>query len=351
MNLLSDISYLIFLYATEPIYGLPKWINKKYHNNIISHSGSNPRAFRHIKKNINSYYGIPTHSYYGNPHPSIIPIIKANYRDHISGHILSNMSNNPELKQYIEEHTLLVLKTKPDNIYFPDNLSWVFVKHIDLIKSNVRVMSQISSFDNSELVNLLAQLITSDINTYKHIFTELSRNPNPKAIELLNTNPDLINLDSIQKNPNPVIIEMLLHYMYPSLYPYTPSEQTLNIFNKMNEMTLCGHKLSFNIGLGKILSKHLEWVNWDVIGFNTSARDIIIAHWDKIIGWDSIGFNDSPGLVEFLGAHPDRIIFDSSVEPETIEKLSIETFAEYNNYLFVEKYNTRLARWLANYLS
>ena len=194
-----------------------------------------------------------------------------------------------------------------------------FCKYINVFKENIN--SSPKSIRNkmkpsSSLTQLPDDILGKIVEKYKELFpvkyvlrrwiplnelawNSLSRNPNPKAIELLKENMDKIYWDLLSANP--AAIELLREKI--------EDEKDIDeddLIDLEREDKISWRFLSANPNAIKLLEENYENIDWKMLSENPNAIKLLKAN-PKKINWRSLSANKNPEAIELLKLHEDQI--------------------------------------------
>lgn len=268
--MIPDILFLVLAYATDQLYKLPKWVDKKYHGKIIANSLGNPRAFRHILKYLNTIElsGLTADSdklssLYSNPHDKIINLAKSLKFGYYMGKMLGIYTNTNPLasdglthRKFTYDNSLLCQKCS--NLkYILDNC-----KTLDFSKLSMNSSPQVVKYllDNKDLIDRTTMWANPGLSDYLNEQFELfgpgiintyflSLNPSPLTLKL----SKVVSLHSYAYDTNPIFVHELINYYFND--PTPPNQKDWVYIEE------CTHPEIINQ-----LSKNLSIVEYDKDG-------------------------------------------------------------------------------------
>lgn len=220
--MIYDIHILVLTYAAEPIYKLPKWVDKKFYPEILSRSLNNPRASRALISYISSY--IKTNGKYPdwvsyelftNPSDSMLKFLSTSQIGLSSDYFAFN--TNPMAIQLRKRNTQFTRPFMIKNIcqycphinYILEYCTEIDKKSLSLNSSpevveyllkNIHLLDTRNMWENPGLIEYLISVYKT--SPYQVCYRKLSLNPHPKAKEILEKNPYLIYWHNYYANPN-----------------------------------------------------------------------------------------------------------------------------------------------------
>jgi hypothetical protein len=250
---------------------------------------------------------------------------------------------------YYDENTLQIIKKyniKPVNgfkyrlDYIINNhktlthkINWPFVSQhpssLDILKENTEeihinpiILFGICLNPNPEIVKLLDSYLDEINNEHWDLLSQ-----NPSAIDLIEKNIDKINYIELSKNPHPIAIQIL--------------ENNIDL--------ICWYYLSGNPGAIKLLKRFPEKIVWSVFSDNTSknALPLFEANFEKL-NWEQLLLNPSaiPLLVKKVGQFErndwHHILFNPSVDL-FLEQIDLDKyFGCINFHILSSNHNPRI---------
>jgi hypothetical protein len=211
-----------------------------------------------------------------------------------------------------------------------------FCKYINVFKENIN--SSPKSIRNkmkpsSSLTQLPDDILGKIVEKYKELFpvkyvlrrwiplnelawNSLSRNPNPKAIELLKENMDKIYWDLLSANP--AAIELLREKI--------EDEKDIDeddLIDLEREDKISWRFLSANPNAIKLLEENYENIDWKTLSANPNAIELLEENYENI-DWKML--SENPNAIKLLKANPKKINWRSlsaNKNPEAIELLKL----------------------------
>ena len=337
-SLPADISRLVTVYATEPLYGFPDWVKKRYRKELLRHMGWNPRAVRYILKcgKCETFPEIGA-----NPHPKIIKYLQDNkiQEEKISRSVLLNPSTDPEHIKWFKT---------------------IFRFNYQIMQQQIDITTQpelvLENFD--ELARYLSPQIAGipDQRILNKVFGLLKRehpqwwlSSNPDSIELLN-NSKLVHVCSLFKNPNPRIIKILEHKFLNT--EHEPDPVISDLFRAImdNQYDEFVSEISGNPNAAHILKARPDLIDPKLISSNPALIELLdtgIIDPDTI-RWNQIHSIKTPELIQVLENNLPRLAYTHPIIPYT--KIDMIRVAQNNLWLLVDKYKYRLINKVINNL-
>ena len=401
MGLPSDIFRLVLTYATEPLYSLPKWIDKKERVGVYLKCLHNPRAYRWIKNNWVSIYN--KKYIMKNPHPSIVKLVGNLLLTKQLVHVMCEFSHhhinysNAPIDWFAHEM---------ENIFkYCPNYEFIMksAKHNKITKSGSRSeYNGLLANSNSDVINRLIiddipyKLLNNNVgqgmlfcNTNpiamefleKYLSDESTRAKIPKdsikyllrnssdcAVNILEKYPELINYNELYNNPNPKVYELITKhkpdYMVdidqidrkcPWAYQQVKDFFYKEIANSNRAKIIISDNV-FNTDdeywkIRKILEFLIINTPPECIGFLDENLDLI----KSTINIWAVCLNRTKEIIEWVGTHLDYVGYINDDQEmycygSNSSCIDIYVLAANNDYLLQDNYLGRFPRKLEQYL-
>lgn len=313
--MIRDIKKLVLIYATEPVYWFPKWIDRLvafweeeaansykvdmqipsnnarsrynwkklvYYIPLLKHMKTNPRAARYLIDLYNS--GILSNKNHPriaeNPSKKILGYLATSPEPINIAHLAKNKTDDPEFREFANRHITNYIKqeiNKNGKIDYniagiiaegPGDILCSFQKDLFRYFSS-GIIPQDGYFSFSTESKKIAKKISENKsgvamailreNPQLIDYRSLNTNPRPEIIKLLNSEPEKIKL-SILMNPNPTIITIIDAVVHNK--QFVPDESNNALYNAISKMKINRKAIAINPGAILIVEKHLEFLDW-----------------------------------------------------------------------------------------
>jgi hypothetical protein len=251
--------------------------------------------------------------------------------------------NNPLFKLSIADYELMcgnkmLLKMMAKTLKRDEKQLKKFCKYINVFKENIN--SSPKSIRNkmkptSSIIQLPDNILGKIVEKYKELFpvkyvlrrwiplnelawNSLSRNTNPKAVELLKENMDKIYWDLLSANP--AAIELLREKIEDEK---DIDEDDLNDLE--SEDKISWRFLSANPNAIQLLEENYENIDWKMLSENPNAIKLLKENPKKIY-WRSLSANKNPEAIELLKTNKENIdwkVLSANPNTKAIELLKL----------------------------
>jgi hypothetical protein len=219
-----------------------------------------------------------------NPHPSAIQILEQ-YPEQIDWNVIfRNPAAIDLIEKYVEKN--------------PKNVPWDDIAYnpgaLDLLEKNPHKIFwlNLTANPNPRAIQLIEENWDNIDKKYNIDWDDLSANPN--AIPLLEKNPEKINWEKLCTNPNAI------HLLEKNLDKIDWFELSTNpnaiYLLEQNQKKIDWGFLSMNKNAVYLFEKNMDRINWYYLVQNTGAMDFLEKHKEKIIDWDALSTN--PAIFE-----------------------------------------------------
>ncbi len=151
---------------------------------------------------------------------------------------------------------------------------------------------------------------------------------NPKALYLLESNPDRINFKELSKNRNDYAMEILSKHPDKIYYEY----------------------LSSNPNAISILKNNMDKIDFRNLSMNENALDLIMENQDKI-NWYLFCTNENENIIHFLNNNPDKINFDALLTNKNAWNIILENESKINFTGLARNTNTLAVKYIEDKLT
>jgi hypothetical protein len=188
---------------------------------------------------------------------------------------------------------------------------------------------------------------------------ELSYNPSPDAVALLQANPDKICWKLLCSNQSPTAVAILKANPTKIDWWMLSSNPKAMALLRANPDSVCIDSLCSNtcadaMVLVRQSLRFLTDNGWGYLSANCCATDLLAEHFDKI-DWMRLSGNSSPEAMRWLKEYPERISWprlSGNVNPDAVDMLRANPdkihwyYASFNPAMFVLDY-AKMTRQMA----